>query len=194
MKTTPKYSWQLMIGLLALVALTRFDHFGTAVALPDASLAVFFLGGLLSARSSLALPTFIALLVEAALVDYYAISIGGVSDWCVTPGYGFLALVYAVVWIIGRGFAPYYALTRQGFFRLLLATAFASSMGFVLSNWAFYEFSGRYDAMSIAEYATRVSPYFVSYTMVALFYVSLAIGIRAIIESIHHLFHKKSAD
>lgn len=33
------------LTLAALMALTRYGHFGSAVSLPDASLAVFFLAG-----------------------------------------------------------------------------------------------------------------------------------------------------
>ena len=40
----------IFISLAALMAATRFNHFGSAVSLPDASYAVFFLCGLYLAR------------------------------------------------------------------------------------------------------------------------------------------------
>ena len=46
-----KKSLWMAIGLLAVIVLTRTQHFGSAVYLPDATLAVLFLGGLLVARS-----------------------------------------------------------------------------------------------------------------------------------------------
>ena len=36
----------LSFALMGVMALTRFDHFGSTFALPDASLAVFFFAGL----------------------------------------------------------------------------------------------------------------------------------------------------
>jgi len=40
----------VIAGLVLLMALTRYNHFGSSVALPDASYAVFFLGGLFLGR------------------------------------------------------------------------------------------------------------------------------------------------
>ena len=103
----------IFAALATLMLATRFDHFGSAVALPDASLAVFFLGGIfltLSARASLA--AFTALILEAGLIDYYATSVQGISDWCMTPAYWFLIPTYGSLWLIGRWFAP--RLTKEG--------------------------------------------------------------------------------
>ena len=66
-------------ALVALMAMTRFNHFGSSVALPDASYAVFFLGGLFLGRVRAALAILAVLLVGAAMVDYYAINFAGVS-------------------------------------------------------------------------------------------------------------------
>ena len=76
---------QLAVGLIlvAVMAATRFNHFGSPVSLPDASLAVFFLAGLYLSRAAW-FPVFI---VEAGLMDWVSIA-GGVSDWCVTAAYG----------------------------------------------------------------------------------------------------------
>lgn len=72
-----KKSLWLAIGLLAVIVLTRTQHFGSAVYLPDATLAVLFLGGLLVARSGwLGLA-----LVVAFGMDAYALGWKGVSDY-----------------------------------------------------------------------------------------------------------------
>ena len=84
-------------ALAALMAATRFHHFGSAFHLPDASLAVFFLGGLYLRRTA----AFGAYIGLAALLDYVAIVHGGVSDWCVTPAYAFLLPTYACLWWAG---------------------------------------------------------------------------------------------
>ena len=178
MKVFTQRSGFILIGLMLAIALTRFNHFGTALALPDASLAVFFLGGLYLARAPFALAAFIALLMESAAVDYYAINVGGVSDWCVSPAYGLLALVYGVMWLAGRLFAHRHQLSNPGLFELLAVAGVASSVAFILSNVEFYLFSGRYSAMSALEYASRVQTYFASYVLVAMFYVAVAFSLQ----------------
>lgn len=180
MKTIQNSTWGLIAGLVLVMAATRFNHFGSSVALPDASLALFFLGGLYLARFSGALWVFAALLLEAALVDCYAIGVQGASDWCVTPAYGFLALAYAAMWFAGRWFAPRHTLTGKSLLGVFAVTALASAAAFVISNVSFFLFSGRYAEMSAAEYTSRVVQYFGSYLAVALLYVACAVAAQMI--------------
>ena len=46
----------LFVALAALMLATRFHHFGTALHLPDASMAIFFLGGWLSPFHGMGIP------------------------------------------------------------------------------------------------------------------------------------------
>ncbi len=180
MKTLQSRSGMLIAGLVLAMALTRFNHFGSSVSLPDASLAVFFLGGLYLARFSGALWVFTALLGEAALVDYYAISVQGTSDWCVTPAYGFLAFAYAAMWFAGHWFASRYTLTGKSLLNLFAVVTVASAIAFVIANTSFYLFSGRYAEMSATEYTSRVAQYFGSYVAVALLYVACAVAAQMV--------------
>jgi hypothetical protein len=180
MKIIQNRSWLIIAGLVLGMAFTRFNHFGSAVALPDASLAVFFLGGLYLAKLRGARWVFIALLVEAALIDYFAITMNGTSDWCVTPAYGFLALAYAVMWYFGNWFAPRHTLTGKNLPGLFGTAAVASGLAFVISNVSFFLFSGRYVEMSAAEYSSRVSEYLGSYVVVALMYVACAVLVHMV--------------
>jgi hypothetical protein len=94
----------LTISALAmLMALTRSDHFGSAVTLPDASLAVFYLAGIFTGG----IASFAVLLAEAALLDYVAITHWQVSDYCISPAYIFLIPTYAVMMFAGRWSAKY---------------------------------------------------------------------------------------
>ena len=153
-----------LIGLIlvALMSATRFYHFGTALHLPDASLAVFLLAGFL-VRS----PRLLAvLLLLAGGIDYLAITQFGVSDYCVSPAYGFLAPIYALLWATGR----YAAQVRNGV--KLVALAFGSvSVAFVLSNATFFAFSGRYADLGAAAYAQAVAQYYVPYLSSAAMYL-----------------------
>jgi len=165
----------VIAGLMLAIGLTRFNHFGSSAALPDASLAVFFLGGLYLARFSGALAIFVVLLAEAALVDYYAITVQGASDWCVTPAYGFLAVAYAAMWFAGRWVAPRHNLTVKSLLTVFATVSVASSLAFFISNASFYLFSGRYAEMTAVEYASSVAQYWGSYVAIALLYVACVV-------------------
>lgn len=181
MKVFEYRSWLIALGLMLVIALTRFNHFGSAFVLPDASLAIFILGGIYLARSTISSSVFMLLLAESAAVDYYAINVAGVSDWCVTPAYGLLAVIYGLLWYMGRLYSTQYQTTMRGFFGLLTFSAVASSLAFILSNLAFYLFSGRYAAMTALEYSVRVKEYFASYILVTLFYIALTGGIQLLV-------------
>ena len=98
---------QILIGvvLTLLLITTRGHHFASINMLPSASLAVFFLAGLY--LRPLWVPA--ALLALCAGLDYSAITMAGVSNFCVTPAYGFLLPAYGVMWFAGRWFASQYS-------------------------------------------------------------------------------------
>ena len=162
--------------LAALMAATRFHHFGSAFHLPDASLAVFFLGGLYL-RRSLAFGAYVGL---AALVDYLAITHGGASDWCVTPAYAFLLPTYASLWWAGVWCSRHERHGWRGYTRLAGALLVATLFAFLLSNASFYGLSGYFGELSLAEYAARVARYFPPYLVSALAYVAAAISFEAL--------------
>ena len=181
MKLLQGRMWMIAAGLILTMAATRFNHFGSAVSLPDASYAVFFLCGLYLARSVRAsMAVFIALLLEAGLVDYYATSIQGASDWCMTPAYWFLIPTYGSLWYAGRWFTLRYTMEGNGLIGLALTAWAASSFAFLLSNVSFYLFSERFNDMTAIEYASRVAQYYGSYVSVALLYIACAVAMHMI--------------
>ncbi|MDD4928958.1 MAG: hypothetical protein PHP85_06745 [Gallionella sp.] len=169
-------SFALCALLIALMAATRMHHFGSSLHLPDASLAVFLLAGFLVASPLL----FGALLTLAAALDYVAITHLGVNDYCVTPAYGFLIPTYAVLWFAGR----YCALTHQNNLRSLgmfsAVSLVAVNVAFVISNGAFYLFSGRFAEVSIVQYAARIAQYYVPYVSGAVIYLIPAVMLYAL--------------
>ena len=144
------------LALALAMALTRFHHFGSPLQLlPDASLAVFLLGGFYLRRAG----WFGGYLALAALVDYLAIAYGGVSDWCVTPAYAFLVPAYGCAWGAGLWYARRGATGWRAFGPLLGALLAGVSAAFAVSNAGFYLFSGYFSDMSWTEYAARVARY-----------------------------------
>jgi hypothetical protein len=165
-------------ALLLLMALTRYNHFGSAMALPDASYAVFFLGGLFLGRMRGALGILALLMVEAALIDYYAINFRDVSGYCVTSAYSFLVLAYGALWFVGRWYAPRHNLTFKGMAGLFMAGAAAGSAAFIIANVSFYLLAGYFDRMSVVQYVSSVAQYYLPYVAVAVFYVGSAAGVQ----------------
>lgn len=168
-------------ALVLLMAATRYNHFGSAMALPDASYAVFFLGGVFLGRARGALAVLALLLVEAALVDYYAINFRDMSAWCVTSAYAFLVFAYGALWFVGRWFAPRYDMTLKGMSGLLLAGAAAGSAAFIIANVSFYLLAGYFDRMSVVQYVSSVAQYYLPYVSVTVFYVTLAVAFQSLL-------------
>ena len=140
-----------------------------------------FLAGLYLAKFNGAHWVFITLLAEAALVDYFAITIDGVSNWCVTPAYGFLAFAYGAMWFAGNWFAPRHTLTGKSLFEIFTVATAATTLAFIISNVSFFLFSGRYAEMSALEYTSRVVQYLGSYVAVALMYVACAVAAHMVV-------------
>jgi hypothetical protein len=160
------------LPLVVLMGATRMHHFGSAFSLPDASLAVFFLAGLFASSRSF----FIALLLEAGLLDYVAISHLGVSDFCVSPAYVFLIPTYFAMWFGGRLSANFKSMqgTELTLSIPAMATLLASiSTAFLISNGSFYWLSGKFPQADFAQYVERMSHYFTPYTGYAVMYVIL---------------------
>jgi hypothetical protein len=171
MNTTQNKSFALCALLVGLMAATRMHHFGSSLHLPDASLAVFLLAGFL-VSSPLLLG---ALFVEAAALDYVAITHLGVDSYCVTAAYGFLVPTYAALWFAGR----YYARIHQDSLRslgLFSAISFAAvNVAFLISNGSFYLFSGKFADVTVVQYAARIAQYYLPYVSGAVIYLVPAV-------------------
>jgi hypothetical protein len=169
-------------GLMLAMATTRFNHFGSAFSLPDASWAVFFLGGLYLAQYARAsLAVFIMLILQAGLMDSYVTTVQGVSDWCITPAYWFLIPTYGGLWFVGRWFALHHSFAGKGLVWLTGSAWAANSFAFLLSNASFYLVSGRVSEMTMTEYASRVSGYYVSYVFMSMLYIACVVGIHMLL-------------
>lgn len=189
MKTlTQRPAW-IAAGLIALMATTRMHtHFGSALHLPDASLAVFLLAGFFIASPWL----FAGLLVEAGVLDYLAITQFGVSDYCISAAYGFLIPTYGVLWYAGRYYAQRHQHSLRGL-SLFAGLAFAAlSTAFFISNGAFYLFSGRFPDMSLVEYAARVAQYYLPYLSSAAVYLLPAVLLHALFASRSDIAHAQT--
>ena len=146
----------LSFVLIGLMMITRSHHFLTPEFLPDASMAVFFLSGLLIV-SFYMIPV---LLLAALFIDYSAITWGGVGSFCVTPAYFMLIPAYCLVWFGGhqlskRSIDPFHKPLL--FLALLLILSVCSEL---LSSGGFYLFSEHYTDLSLVTFAKIFTTYF----------------------------------
>ena len=124
--------------LFFFMLLTRGGHALTSVALPDASLAVFLLGGMLLWRAG----WFVLFFIIAAIIDFGAAALDPYQGFCLTDGYWGLILAYGAMWLGGRWLSKQpdaFSLVR--YVPVALATTF---MAFVISTQTYYLFSGRF--------------------------------------------------
>jgi hypothetical protein len=158
----------LWIGFAFFLAIlfTRSSHFGTSVALPDATIAVLFLGGLFRFN----LRCLVATIVLAFAIDFYAVGIAGVSDYCMSLGYWGLIPTYAMVWAIGRFTSKRehpYALTN-----LAPAALTSAALAFVMSNAFWYAFSDKVSTLTVYQFSQAVAQYFTPYVGYTMFYLT----------------------
>lgn len=156
----------IFVTLVALMAATRDHHFGSALHLPDASLAIFLLAGFYLPRWA-----FPVLLVEAGLADYLAINYGGVSSWCFSPAYWFLVPTYFVLWFGGRFYATRHRFSLRSLAEFAGISLAATSVAFLISNISFYLFAGYFADVGMAQYAAQLAGYFPQYISGAFLYL-----------------------
>lgn len=137
------------IGIAAALAffmlLTRGSHVLTAVSLPDASLAVFLLGGLLLKRPG----WFVMFFILGTVIDFGAAALDPVQGFCLTDGYWGLIPAYGAMWLGGLWLS-----TKADAFsplRYAAVSLLTSLLAFVISTQTYYLFSGRFPNNGVQE-------------------------------------------
>lgn len=148
--------------LFFFMLLTRGSHTLTSVALPDASLAVFLLGGILLRRAA----WFVLFFLIAATIDFGAAAWNSYFGFCLTDGYWGLIPAYGAMWLGGRWLSKQkdaFSLVR--YVPVALATTF---LAFVISTQTYYLFSGRFPNNGLHEsiqHGWNYLPGYLGYTM-----------------------------
>lgn len=172
---------QVAIGLILalLMAITRSNHWATLSSLPDASWAVFFLVGVYLR------PLWIApaLMLGAALIDYIAITWGGVSSFCISPAYALLVPAYFALFLAGRFYARQHRLSWSALPWLVGCASVGATVAELLSSGGFYFFSGQFADPSLAEFIPRLVKYFPHSLLSMAAYLGLAAVIHVAIAS-----------
>jgi hypothetical protein len=170
---TQKSTRRLSFLLLAVtMAATRFGQCGGTSSIPDASWAVFFIAGFyLSAEWRWALP---ALLAQAVVIDFIAIHYYGISDYCTTAAYWFIAPAYSILWIGGAWFSRNYQATSRDLGRLVISFTLAVSACFLLTEGSFYWLGDDIARTSVAGWWFNFMSWYGDFMLVTAGYVVLA--------------------
>ncbi|MEY3747688.1 MAG: hypothetical protein RL194_1147 [Pseudomonadota bacterium] len=144
-----KLSLAQKLAVAAVIAffmlLTRGSHVLSAVSLPDASLVLFLLGGLLLGRAA----WFVLFFILASVIDFGVAALDPWQGFCLTDGYWGLIPAYGAMWLGGRWLA------KQGdaFAPLAYsATALITTLtAFVISTQTYYLYSGRFPNNGVLE-------------------------------------------
>ncbi len=173
----------IVFALLALImAATRSGHSGTPWVPPDASWAVFFVGGFYLTREwrwALA-----ALLIEAVAIDYAAIRYAGVSNYCMTVAYWFIVPAYSLLWVGGAWLRRGYLRAPIDLARLLLSLALCVTLCFLLTQGSFYWLGGRVGQASLAGWWSNFTRWYGHFLTVSGAYVALAALIELAVQAI----------
>jgi hypothetical protein len=168
-----------VLVLLALVmAATRFSHTGSAWLPPDASWAVFFVGGFYLAREwrwALGL-----LFIEAVAVDYMAIRYFGVSNYCVTVAYWFIVPGYAVLWFGGAWLRHHYRHAPIDLVRLVASLVVSVTVCFLLTSGSFYWLAGPVVHPDLAGWWSNFTRWYGHFLVVPSAYTALAAFIEIV--------------
>lgn len=173
-----RYQFIVATILMVVMILTRFQHFGSAIHLPDASWAVFIAAGFFLARWS----AFLIFMAAAALIDYLAISQFGVSSFCVSSAYGFLVPAYAVLWSGGRWLRNHYEFSARMLLRVGLGVLFSTALAFIISSGSFYWLSGRIGETSMAGFAGQIAAYYPGFLAVTAGYIAVIAPVYVVVE------------
>lgn len=170
-------STSLFVILAVAMVATRFHHLGSLLHLPDASMAVFFLGGLYLRRHG----WFALMLALAVAVDWASVGYAGNSDFCITAAYAFLPLAYAALWYGGRLYAGRLQPTAASLVVAFGVALVSASLSFAVSNGSFYWFGGRYADPHFSEYVVRLWQWGPLFVRTTLTYVAVALLVHAML-------------
>lgn len=177
-QSTLTKSLLIAVGIAFAMLLTRGSHVITQFSLPDASLVLFLLGGLLLKRWS----WFVAFFTLAAFIDFGAATIDPAQGFCLTNGYWGLIPSYAALWFGGvwlskqaNAFSP---------LRFAAVSLGATFVAFVISTQTYYLFSGRFPANGVIESMQHGWEYLPDWMSVNAAYFGLILMVVALVRSV----------
>jgi len=137
-----KLEISLLAILFAVMILTRGSHITTVYSLPDASFAIFLIGGMLLKKPK----WFIALFIFSVLIDLTTLSFNSVYQIPINFGYWGLLPSYGIMWFFGLRIA-----NTKSFLRFATFGVIATLVTFVISTQSYNLLSGTFPDITIKE-------------------------------------------
>lgn len=169
--------------LVLLMAGTRLNHFAPV---PDASWAVFFIGGFyLRTWTRWAFPLLMGL---AVVVDWVVISNQGMSFWqhyCVSAAYWMLIPAYFAMWTGGMLLRRYYRSANLKSLAMLATTVIGSvALCHLIAQGSFYWISASVAEPTFAGWAKNYSDWLLPYMQSAAMYIGAAALVQVVAEAV----------
>jgi len=144
--------------------LTRGSHFITATSLPDASFALFLIGGMLLKKPK----WFISLFMLSVVIDFATLSINSAYQIPINFGYSGLLPAYGIMWFFGLRIA-----NTKSFLRFAAFGVISTLISFLISTQTYNLLSGTFFDITIKksiqtgwEYLPQSFIYTMSYLLV----------------------------
>ena len=133
---------QILTFLIFLMLLTRGDHLLTSVSLPDASFALFLIGGILLKKPK----WFISLFAFSVLIDLVTLSMNITYQIPINLGYLGLLGSYGIMWLFGSRIAH-----TKSFSKFLAFSVLATLIAFLISTQTYNLLSGTFPDITIKQ-------------------------------------------
>ena len=130
------------IFLVFLMLLTRGSHLLTSVSLPDASFALFLIGGILLKKPK----WFISLFAFSFVIDLITLSVNTIYQIPINLGYLGLFASYGIMWFFGLRIA-----NTKSFLKFAAFAVIATLITFVISTQTYNLLSGSFPDITIKE-------------------------------------------
>jgi hypothetical protein len=147
--------------------LTRGSHVTGMYNLPDASLALFLIGGIYLKQFRY----FILLFLLGLFIDFGVATLDPKLGFCITNGYWGLIPSYAALWMSGYFLNKNNNIQRLSIFIPIVSLAIFSA--FIISTQTYYIFSGRFGHPLYSETILHGWEYFPQYFLSSFTYVGL---------------------
>lgn len=132
----------IFAALIFLMLLTRGDHLLSSISLPDASFALFLIGGMLLTKPK----WFISLFILSVVIDLATLSINSSYQIPINFGYWGLLPSYGIMWLFGSRIA-----NTKSFLKFMAFGVISTLITFVISTQTYNLLSGTFPDITIRE-------------------------------------------
>ena len=160
-----------LIFLFLAILITRGSHLLTPVSLPDASFAIFLIGGMLLKKPK----WFSCLFVFSVIIDLVTLAMNNPYQIPINMGYLGLLPAYASMWFIGS-----YNTNTTSFFKFTIFGVIATLIAFLISTQTYNLFSGRFPNINITQSIQTGWEYLPQSLLYTMIYLMVYWGIKSL--------------